>query len=406
LRLIVVAHKNMKSVFGVCPLNHLEKAIATAEKPEIIPLVPSKGRLLSLDVFRGFTLLGMVLVNSHPGEAYPPLAHADWNGWTFTDLIFPFFVFIVGVAIPYSFASRMERGASRQTLFRQILRRSVLLFAVGLFLNGFPQFNFSTLRVMGILQRIAICYFLASIIFVFLSLKVRSIVCLSGTILVLYFVLMKFVPVPGYGAGVLEPVGNWGNYIDQHLLAGRMQHGSWEGKSLLGSFPALVTMLMGLLTGLYLRTAHPAYEKLTHLYFYGSICLAAGAFWSLWFPINQNLWSSSLVLFMGGMALVFLATCYYLVDLRKSSWWTLPCLIYGMNSIAVWGFSQLGMKALMAINITGPDGVAVDLWKAGGNSLVYYLGPMNGSLAFAILYDLFWLGVMGILYWRRIFIKL
>jgi predicted acyltransferase len=402
----ILARHFVKFVFGDNALDNQEEATVTSEETSAHSLIPSKGRLLSLDVFRGFTLLGMVLVNSHPGEAYPPLAHAGWNQWSFTDLIFPFFVFIVGVAIPYSFASRLERGASRQLLFWQILRRSVLLFAVGLFLNGFPRFDFSTLRVMGVLQRIAICYFLASIIFVYLRLKAKSIVWLSGTILVLYFILMKFVPVPGYGAGVLEPMGNWGNYIDQHLLAGRMQHDVWEGKSLLGSFPSLVTMLMGLLTGLYLRTAHPAYEKITHLYFYGSVCMAAGAFWSLWFPINQNLWSSSLVLFMGGMALLFLATFYYIVDLRKISWWTLPCLIYGMNSIAVWVFSQLGMKALMAINITGSDGVAINLWKAGGNSLVHYLGPMNGSLAFAILYDLFWLGVMGILYWRRIFIKL
>jgi predicted acyltransferase len=385
------------------------KEVGTAvvvEEPTMHPVIRSRERLLSLDVFRGFTLLGMVLVNSHPGEIYPPLAHAGWNGWTFTDLIFPFFVFIVGVAVPYSFAHRLDRGDSRQKLFWQVLRRCVLLFAVGLFLNAFPAFNFSTLRVMGVLQRIAICYFLTSIIFVYLRMKTKAIVWLSGVILVLYFVLMKFVPVPGHGAGVLEPVGNWGNYIDQHIIAGRMQHGSWEGKSLLGSFPALVTMLMGLLTGVYLRTAHPAYEKLTHLYYYGSVCMAAGAFWSLWFPINQNLWSSSLVLFMGGMALVFLATCYYLVDIKKITWWTLPCLVFGMNSIAVWVFSQLGMKALMATTISGSNGATVNLWKAGGDMLAYYLGPMNGSLAFAILYDLFWLGVMGILYWRRIFIKL
>jgi predicted acyltransferase len=376
------------------------------DKPPADPVIRSGQRLVSLDVFRGFTLLGMVLVNSHSGEIYRPLAHAGWNGWTFTDLIFPFFVFIVGVAIPYSFASRLERGSNRQKLFGRILLRCVLLFAVGLFLNGFPQFDFSTLRIMGVLQRIAICYFLASMIYVYLRMKTESIVWLSGAILVLYFLLMKFVPVPGYGAGVLEPIGNWGNYIDQHLIAGRMQHGLWEGKSLLGSFPALVTMLMGLLTGVYLRQAQPVYEKLTHLYFYGSVCMAAGTIWGLWFPINQNLWSSSLVLFMGGMALVFLATCFYWVDVKKVTWWTLPCLIYGMNSIAVWVFSQLGMKTLMAIKITSPNGVTIDLWKAGGDRLAYYFGPMNGSLAFAILYDLFWLGVMGILYWRRIFIKL
>ena len=382
------------------------EAAPALDKPAAHPALPSKERLLSLDVFRGFTLLGMVLVNSHPNGIYPGLGHVRWNGWGFADLIFPFFVFIVGVAIPYSFANRMARGESHRHLFWQILRRSVLLFVVGVALNGYPYFNLSTLRVMNVLQRIAICYFLASILYVYVRMQVKSIVRLSAAILVLYFILMKYVPVPGYGAGVLEPVGNWGNYIDQHLIAGRMQHPQWEGKSLLGSFPALVTMLMGLLTGLYLRTPRPAYEKLTHLYLYGSLSMAAGVVWSAWFPINQHLWTSSLVLFMGGVALLFLASCYYLVDVRKSTWWTMPFIIFGMNSIAVWVFSQMGMKTLMAINIAPAGQAAVSLWKAGGNSLAYYLGRMNGSLAFAILYDLFWLGVMGILYRRRIFIKL
>ena len=382
------------------------EAVPEVDRPVDPVTSRPKERLLSLDVFRGFTLLGMVLVNSHPGEIYPGLGHVKWNGWGFADLIFPFFVFIVGVAIPYSFASRLARGESREKLFMHILLRCVLLFAIGVFLNGYPRFDLSTLRVMNVLQRIAICYFLASIIFVYIRMTTRSIVWLCGTILVLYFVLMKFVPVPGYGAGVLEPIGNWGNYFDRHIMLGHMQHDGWEGKSLLGSFPALVTMLMGLLTGVYLRTARPAYETLTHLYFYGSLCMAAGIIWGLWFPINQHLWTSSLVLFMGGMALVFLATFYYIVDTKKVTWWTLPCLIFGVNSLAVWVFSQLGMKTLMAIDIIGPNGAAVSLWKAGGDWLATYLGPMNGSLAFAILYVLFWLGVMGILYRQRIFIRL
>jgi predicted acyltransferase len=371
------------------------------------PVSRPKERLLSLDVFRGFTLLGMVLVNSHPGPIYPSLGHARWNGWGFADLIFPFFVFIVGVAIPYSFANRLARGESRQKLFRHILQRCLLLFSVGVFLNGYPlAFDLSTLRVMNVLQRIAICYFLASLIFVYIRMKTRSIVWLCGTILVMYYVLMKFVPVPGYGAGVLEPIGNWGNYIDRHIMLGHMQHDGWEGKSLLGSLPALVTMLMGLLAGVYLRTPRSAYEKLTDLYFYGNVCMVAGWLWSFWFPINQNLWTSSLVLFMGGIALVFLATCYYVVDIKKVTWWTLPCLIFGVNSLAVWVFSQMGMKTLTAINIEGSGGATVSAWKAGGEYLANYLGPINGSLAFAVLYVLFWLGVMGILYRRRIFIKL
>jgi predicted acyltransferase len=369
------------------------------------PTVRPKERLMSLDVFRGFTLLGMVLVNSHPGRIFPGLGHASWHGWGFADLIFPFFVFIVGVAMPYSFSNRLERSEGHSKIFLPVLRRCILLFAVGVFLNGYPYFDFSTLRVMNVLQRIAICYLLATILYVHLRLTVRSMVWLSATILVLYWGLMMFVPVPGYGAGVLQPVGNWGNYIDQLVMPGRLGHKTWESKSLLGCIPALVTMLMGLLTGIYLRTSRPVYEKLTHLFFYGALTMAAGVIWSAWFPINQHLWTSSLVLFMGGVAISGLAACYYIVDVKKVTWWTLPFMIFGVNSVAVWIFSQLSMKTLMAITTVAADGTSVSLWKAGGNLLSSYLGPMGGSFVFAVLFDLLWLAIMGILYWRRIYIK-
>ena len=151
-----------------------------------------------------------------------------------------------------------------------------------------------------------------------------------------------------HAAGVLQPVGNWSYYVDKLVLSGHMQTKLWESKSLLGCLPALVTTLIGVLTGIYLRTSVPVCEKLTHLYFYGSVCMGVGAVWSLWFPVNQNLWTSSLVMLMSGLALIFLATCYYLVDFKQTTWWTLPCLIYGANSILVWVLSQLGMKTLQA----------------------------------------------------------
>lgn len=367
--------------------------------------LPVKERLLSLDVFRGFTLLGMVLVNSHPGPIFPGLGHASWNGWGFADLIFPFFVFIVGVAMPYSFAAKVERGDAGSKTLLQVLRRCVLLFAVGMFLNGYPHIDWPTLRVMNVLQRIAICYFLATVLYVYLRLSIRAILSLCGAVLVGYYILMVYVPVPGYGAGVLEPVGNWGNYIDTLVMPNRLGRKTWESKSLLGCLPALVTMLMGLLTGIYLRTAVPVYEKLTRLFFYGAVAMAAGIIWSGWFPINQHLWTSSLVLFMGGVALTGLAACYYVVDVKKATWWTLPFRVYGVNSVAVWIFSQLSMKTLMAIETTGANGAQTSLWKAGGEALAAHLGPIGGSFAFAVLFDLFWLGMMGFLYWRRIYIK-
>jgi predicted acyltransferase len=168
------------------------------------PAAPKKERLLSLDVFRGFTLIGMVLVNSHPGKIFPGLGHASWDGWGFADIIFPFFLFIVGVAMPYSFAGRLARGDGPGKLLWQVVRRTLLLFALGLFLNAYPKFDLATLRIMGILQRIAICYFLASVLYIYLRPAARTIVWICGTILVLYYVLMVFVPVPGYGAGVLK----------------------------------------------------------------------------------------------------------------------------------------------------------------------------------------------------------
>lgn len=374
---------------------------AAAAQAVVPAPAPGTERLMSLDVFRGFTLLGMVLVNSHPLGIYPGLGHARWHGWGFADLIFPFFVFIVGVAIPYSFANRLARGESSGRMFGHIVGRCVSLFLIGVLLNGYPHFDLSTLRVMNVLQRIAICYFLASLIYVYLRMSARQIVWLCGGILVLYFALMKFVPVPGYGAGVLEPAGNWGSYIDRIVMPGHLQHGQWEGKSLLGSFPALVTMLMGLLTGLYLRTPRPGYEKVAHLSFYGGVFMAAGVIWSAWFPINQHLWTSSLVLFMGGMALLALAGCYLLVDIKRSTWWTTPCVAFGVSSIAVWVFSQLGMKTLMGI--PAGDGT---LWTASGEVFARHLGPEGGSLAFAIVYESFWLAVMWTLYRRRIFIKI
>ena len=162
---------------------------------------------------------------------------------------------------------------------------------------------------------------------------------------------------------------------------------------------------MGLLAGLYLKKPVADYEKLAHLYVWGSISMAAGVVWSAWFPINQGLWTSSLVLFMGGVALLSLATCYLIVDVKKVTWWTTPFLIFGMNSIAVWVLSQLGMKTMMAINASAADGSAINLWRFCGESFDRYLGKINGSLAFAIVFDLFWLGVLWVLYRRRIYIK-
>jgi predicted acyltransferase len=381
------------------------------EKPE---------RLLSLDVFRGITLAGMVLVNS-PGNrenTYPALLHVDWNGWKFADLILPFFVFIVGVAIPYSLDSLLARGASRKAIVLKIVRRSALLFAIGLAMNAVPHyddahdhilfFGLSDLRIFGALQRVALCYLFASLIY--LGFRPKGQVVIGALLLVFYFVVMKFVPVPGYGAGVLEPIGNWAQYIDSHLMAGHLgwhsEAGDWEGKGLLSTLPAIATALIGVLTGQYLKSAAQPLEKTTNMYFFGVLGIFFGTLWSLCFPINQHLWTSSLVLLMGGIALLVLASCYYVCDVKKSTWWTLPLLVFGRNSLAVWVLSIVFQQMLGLICFRGSDGMTIDLKTRMYRWLADWAGPQNGSLLFAVGYVLFWLAVMGLLYRKRIFIKI
>jgi predicted acyltransferase len=366
----------------------------------------SKQRLLSLDVFRGLTLALMVLVNNH-GDGrykYPPFEHARWHGWTPTDLVFPFFIFIVGVAIPFAFANRVARGESRRKLFVQILRRTVLLFALGLALNGFPYYDFSTIRIMGILQRIALCYLACSLIY--LNAKPRTQAWIAGSLLVFYFVVLKFVPVPGFGAGILERDGNWVQFFDIRLMPGHLQSKMFEGKGLLSTLPAIANCLFGLLAGEYLRTARAPLEKVAQMYTAGALAMFAGAVWSLWFPINQNLWTSSLVVFISGMALSILAACYYVIDIRKSTWWTKPFIIFGLNSIAIWVGTSLLRQTLELIKLPQAGGPAISLLAAISQWLASWAGPYNGSLLFALMYVLFWFGIMAELYRRRIFLKI
>lgn len=368
--------------------------------------VPKQERLLSLDVFRGLTIAAMVLVNNpgSPAHVHPWLHHVAWDGWTIADLVFPFFLFIVGVAIPFSLDSQLARGATHRAIVFNCLRRSLILFAIGLVLNAFPKGELAHLRILGVLQRIAICYFLACVIY--LSFKPRGHALIATALLVFYFILMKFVPVPGYGAGLLVRDGNWVQYVDLRLLAGHMQSRTFEGKGLLSTLPALATALVGLLTGQHLKSSAAALEKAVNLYFFGTLGLLLGCIWSLWFPIIQNLWTSSLVLFMGGMAMVVLASCYYLVDIKKITWWTPPLLVFGTNALTVWTLDWFLRGTLRAIMVTPSDGKPIELRIYLWRELAAWVGPWAGSLLFAIAEVFFWLGLMSLLYRKKIFIKI
>lgn len=372
---------------------------------QVQPVASKPARLDSLDVFRGLTLVAMVFVNSHGHRKYmyPGIDHSHWSGWGLADLAFPFFIFIVGVAIPYSLQSRMARG--EKGLWIHVFKRSAILFVLGVLMGLVPDFNFGGIRYLGVLQRIAICYLGASLLY--MTVKPKGLAIISAAILILYFVLLKYVPVPGVGAGVLDqPEGNWAQYIDYKLMAGHMQFPKLETKGLLSTLPALVTALIGVLTGQYLRSSDDPLKKTANMYLYGTFGVCLGWVWGISFVVSQAIWTSSYVLLMAGMSLIALASCYYLVDIRKSRWWTPPLMAFGTNAIAVWIGSMFSRQAMEMIFVTGHSGKSVDLKTYLYECLAAWVGPHNGSLLFAVLFILFWMAIMGMLYRKGIVIKI
>ena len=367
------------------------------------------GRLISLDVFRGITIAGMVLVNN-PGtweHIYWPLEHAEWHGWTPTDLVFPFFLFIVGVAITLAFGSRVESGRSTRDLYLKVIKRSLIIFGIGLFLNAFPHFGLSELRIPGVLQRIAVCYLLASIIF--LTTKIRTQVVLTIALLLVYWFLVKFIPAPGFAAGDLTKEGSLPSFIDRVVFGKHVwaQAKVYDPEGLLSTIPALATTLMGVLTGHWLRSKKSAHEKVAGLFVAGAICVAVGWAWNSFFPINKALWTSSYVLFTGGLALQFLALCYWIIDINGYRRWAKPFEIFGVNAIALYVVADLIAVFLGLINVTGSDGSKISLGSwIYENLFGSWASPANASLAFAITFVLVCLGLMWVLYRRKIIIKI
>ena len=365
-------------------------------------------RLISLDVFRGITIAGMVLVNN-PGtwsHIYWPLAHAEWHGWTPTDLVFPFFLFIMGVAIPLAFGRRLESGGSKRDLYMKIIRRTLIIFALGIFLAGFPYFQFSTIRIPGVLQRIAVCYLFASIIF--LNTKVRTQIIITIALLIIYWLLMTRLAAPGFAVGDLSKEGSLASFIDRVILGPHIwkQGKVYDPEGLLSTIPAIATTLFGVLTGQWLRAKKSEYEKVAGLFAAGAVCTIIGWCWHPFFPINKSLWTSSYVFFTAGLALQFLALCYWLIDLKKYQRWAKPFVVFGVNAIALFVGTGLMAKVMGLIKLP---------WGAGTISLqgwifqklfVPWASPINASLAYAIAFILLWLGLMWLLYSRRIFIKI
>jgi predicted acyltransferase len=365
---------------------------------------PATSRLLSLDVFRGITIAGMVLVND-PGSwehIYWPLEHAQWRGWTPTDLVFPFFLFIVGVAITLSLGSRVESGGVTRDVYLKIIKRTLIIFAIGLFLNGFPHFPLAEWRIPGVLQRIAVCYWLASIIF--LNTRTRTQILISAGLLLFYWILVKTVPAPGYAAGDLTKEGSLPSFVDRVVFGKHVwaQAKVYDPEGILSTIPALVTTLIGVLTGSWLRSERSRIEKAAGMFVAGAVLVAIGWGWNAFFPINKALWTSSYVMFTGGLALQFLALCYWVIDIKGYRRWAKPFEIFGLNAIALYVFAGLLADSLGLIKVGG-ESVGEWIYE---RLFASWLSPINASLAFAIGFVLFCLFFMWLLYRRKIFIKI
>lgn len=352
---------------------------------------------MSVDVLRGLTVAAMVLVNN-PGTwraIYPPLRHAAWHGWTLTDVIFPFFVFIVGVAIPLALGPRLARDG-RAAVARKVVRRSIVIFALGIVLNGFPWFHWATLRIPGVLQRIAVCYLVAALIYLLTSTRAQAIIA-SGLLLG-YWLVMSVVPVPGYGAGDLSPEGNLAAYIDRAVLGPHIWQFAkvYDPEGILSSVPAVATALLGVLTGAWLRSGREPDVIAGRLAAAGVAGIAIGELWGLMFPINKSLWTSSYVMLTAGLALVTLAACYWLIEIRRRRRWAIPFAVLGVNALLLFFLSTLAARLLSIIKV-GAEGRS--LQAVLFERLFAPLGsPVNASLAYALAYVVIWWAIMWMLH--------
>jgi predicted acyltransferase len=376
----------------------------------------SAPRLLSLDVFRGATVAAMILVNN-PGDwghIYAPLEHSEWNGCTPTDLIFPSFLFIVGVSIAYAMSGKKEDPALHTQILIKAFKRALILFGLGLFSSLYPKVftepleALKTVRILGVLTRIAIVFIISTLIFIKSSEK--TIFRIGLGILVLYWVLMTFVPVPHVGYANLEKETNLGAWIDRTILTEAhlwKSSRTWDPEGLLSTLPAIATGLFGVLVGVYLKRKDlDNSTKVAWLFTVGAISTTLGLLWDLEFPINKSLWTSSFVLYAGGLSTIILTGCYWMIDVQKQHKFTLPFVVYGKNAITVFFLSGLLPRTLNMITVNGANGKPTGIMSFWYESLfAAHFSPVNASLLWAIAQVLFWFIVLYVMYRRNLFIK-
>jgi len=421
----------------------------------------TKERLTSLDVFRGFTILLMTIVNN-PGSwasIYPPLEHAEWHGCTPTDLVFPFFVFIMGTAIPFAMPVKHFDGA----LFNKIMVRSLRIFCLGLFLSCFSRIHlfglegipllairliiafavayallgnfslkvktylavgifiiliglaysglesFEDTRIPGVLQRIGIVYFFASILYLKTNLKTQLIVVAS--ILVVYWLLMAFIPVPGVGPANFEKGTNLAAWLDNLLLNGHLWSVSktWDPEGILSTLPAIGTGILGMYIGQLLNLPLSKIEIAKKTAVSGVVMVIAGLLWNIIFPINKSLWTSSYVLYTAGIATICLTILYYIIDIADYKKWTKLFLIWGVNPMIVFFFSGIIPRVMSSIKVQNPEMASEEI---NLQTLIYnhwivpcFENPLNSSLAYAIIYAIFWSVILWFFYKKKLVFK-
>jgi len=351
----------------------------------------------------------MIVVND-PGTwsaVYPPLLHAEWNGWTPTDTIFPFFLFIAGASLALSIARRREAGDGRPVLLRRVVTRGALLFVLGLALNAaaFLSLHPERFRILGVLQRIGLCLIVGGA--VFLAGGARGAAATAAVLLLGYWGLMRLVPVPGCGVGRLDPRCNLAAFVDRAVLGSHTWKPDFDPEGLLSTLPAAGTTLLGVVAGKRLRSGRSRRRRLAALAIGGIAAVVAGLLWGRVFPINKSLWTSSYALFMAGLATLSLVACIWLIDVKGWRAWSAPFVWLGRNAIAAFVASDVLAGALLAIHVSSEGGRPVSLWRAIHRSVFdRFADPRLGSLLFALAYLALWIAAFGLLYRRRIFLKI
>jgi predicted acyltransferase len=372
------------------------------------------GRLVCLDIFRGLAVAGMILVDN-PGsddKAYWAIKHAEWNSWTPADFIFPSFLLLVGVSMVFSFSARLRRGESRQQILWHAFKRSLILIAVGLFVNASPivGLDLHTWRFEGVTQRIALCYFVAAILVLWSNRRgqlIALVACLLG-----YWAMLRFLPVPGFGTPgrdipFMDPDRNIAAWLDRKLFMGHLYNETRDPEGIISTIPAIATTLIGVLTGWWLRSGRDRNVIAIRMLLFGILGLVAGEVWNLWFPINKNLWTSSFVLFAGGFSLVFLALLYWILEIKQ--WrgaWTMPILVFGMNAIAGFVADSFVYGPGYTFTVKGANGTAV-MWHDAAQAWLMSLGAnaANASLIYSVAAILFCWALLWLLWRKKIFIK-